>query len=124
MKHLILASMLTFSSLAVHAEAISAAFGTTATAMTAMEIMACDWGSSQECKAYRLLMSASAVSAIVAILKEDIAQIQPDAHNFLAGEEISLALEEQMNAARALSSEAAALSDEDLAIAMIQIANM
>ena len=57
------------------------------------------------------------------IFKEEIQQIEVDAYNFLAGEEISLALEEQMAKVREAAPELADLSDEEIVTIMIEIAN-
>lgn len=60
-------------------------------------------------------------TGVVLLLKEDIVQVQPDIYNFLAGEEITLALEEQMKKVRRNIPELAEASDEEVASTMLQI---
>lgn len=59
----------------------------------------------------------------ILILKEEVKETEVDAYNFLAGDDISLALAEQMEKIRASSEQASELSDSDIALLIIQIAN-
>lgn len=67
-------------------------------------------------------LSSSTVYGLL-LLKEDMQQVSPDAYNFLAGEEISLALEEQMNRVRENAPELADASPEQIAAVMLEIAH-
>lgn len=53
--------------------------------------------------------------------KQEIEQVSVDAYNFLAGEEMTLALEHQMNAIRKKLPEAQDMSDEEVAVLMLEI---
>lgn len=121
MKNLILASLISVVSVSANAEAISAGLGTTATAVTILQGGACIYQyEKKECQ----LFTVSSIAAVLgSALKEEIAQVEADAHNFLAGEELSLALEQQLEAVRNASAEAAELSDLELAAVLIQISN-
>lgn len=122
MRKIILASMLSLTAFASFAvEPITAGLGTTATAVTGLQGYACYVSNlDTECKT---AISSSAIAFVAFLFKEEIAQVQPDAHNFLVGEEISLALADQMNAIRNEVPEASDLSDEELAVLMLQISN-
>ena len=56
-----------------------------------------------------------------AIWKEEVAQVQPDMYAFLAGENMSLALEEVLKKARENTTDLPELSDEDLTVALINL---
>lgn len=58
------------------------------------------------------------------VWKEEIAQVQPDMHAFLAGEEMTLALEEVLKKARENSSEISEVSDEELTVALITLLDL
>lgn len=66
----------------------------------------------------------SLASVIDPALKEEMKEVEADAYNFLAGEELSLALEEQMAKVRELAPELADATDEELVAVMIQITNI
>lgn len=60
-------------------------------------------------------------TVLAVLLKEDIQQVEGDAYNYLAGEEISLALEEQMNKMREQFPALAEKSDEFVIATMLEL---
>lgn len=66
-----------------------------------------------------LSSSATVVSTIV-LLKEDIQQVEVDGYAFLAGEEMTLALEEVINKARQESAELDQISDVEITTVLLQ----
>lgn len=66
-----------------------------------------------------LLSSATALTSI-ALLKEDVQQVEVDGYAFLAGEEMTLALEEVINKARQESAELDQLSDAEITTVLLQ----
>ena len=78
-------------------------------------------GSNDECSA---AMTASTITAptsstTLLLLKEEAAQVEPDAYQFLAGEEKSLALAEVMDHMREAFPELKEASDEEVAALML-----
>lgn len=63
----------------------------------------------------------STTTALI-LLKEDAYQVEADAYNFLAGEEITLALAEQMEKIREIAPELENATDEELVALTIFIA--
>lgn len=121
MKNLILASLLSVLSVSAGAEAISSALLGTGAAVTTFNAIDCV--TKAEDKVQHCYFAATSSTVLVAaVLKEELAQVAPDAHNFLAGEEISLALEEQMNNVRNEISEAREMSNEEVAVLILEIA--
>lgn len=59
-------------------------------------------------------------TTVLVLLKEEVQHVEADAYNFLAGEEISLGLEEVMNTLRSESEELASKSNEELAAIMLE----
>lgn len=67
-------------------------------------------------------ITAPVSSTVLAVLlKEDIQQVESDAYNVLAGEEISLALEEQINKMRETFPTLAEESDEFVIATMLEL---
>lgn len=62
-------------------------------------------------------------STLLLLLKEEVREVEADAYNFLAGDEISLALEEKMAKVREVP-ELANATDEEIISIMLQIANL
>lgn len=58
--------------------------------------------------------------ALMVTLKEDIRQVEPDAYEFLAGEPMSLALQEMIDELRLKSPELRDFSDEDVSLMMLE----
>lgn len=58
------------------------------------------------------------------LLKEEAQEVEADAYNFLAGEEISLALAEQMNKMREAFPKLANSSDEEVIALMLEMAKI
>ena len=81
-------------------------------------------GSTQLCiSGVALNLGLTSLTALV-LLKEEMIHVKADAYNFLAGEEISLALEEQMEKVREAAPELATATDEEVVAVMIQITNL
>lgn len=71
------------------------------------------------------LTSVAPIStSTVLLLKEEAQQVEADAYNFLAGEEISLALEEQMNKMREAFPELVNSSDEEVIALILEVAKI
>jgi hypothetical protein len=67
-------------------------------------------------------ISSTTVLALVA-LKEEVAQVEQDAYNFMAGEGLSEALKEMINAVKAEQEELAHLSDKEVAAILVETLN-
>ena len=98
------------------------AFEVTLLPLVVVSYSVCDTSNS-ECTTIKTASVTLTIVSSVLLLKEDIQQVEADAYNFLAGEEISLALEEQMAKVREAAPELADLSDEEIVTIMIEIAN-
>ena len=62
-------------------------------------------------------------SSTILLLKEEAKIVEPDAYQFLAGEEMSLMLEETINKAREEHQEVAQLSDKEIAVLLLETLN-
>ena len=123
MKNLILASILSVVSVSASAEVVSSAL--LATGMFGTTVNAVDCVSKSTDKVKNCYFAATSSTVLVAaVLREEVAQVTPDALNFLAGEEISLALEEQIHNVRNQISEAQDLSDEEVAVMILEISEI
>lgn len=65
-------------------------------------------------------LAASSSFSTILILKEDIQQVEADGYDFLAGEEMTLALEEVINKARQENEEIDQLTDIELTTLLLQ----
>ena len=103
-----------------------AAIGTTASpTVFAMAAIECLGASDSETRGYACggatVTAPVSSSVLLLLLKEDIAQVEADAYNTLAGEEISLALEEQINKMRETFPALAEESDEFVIASMLEL---
>lgn len=106
--------------------ALTPVLGTTASpTIFALMLHTCLTDPSGETKALACPMAtitAPVSSTVLAVLlKEDIQQVEADAYNVLAGEEISLALEEQINKMRETFPTLAEESDEFIIATMLEL---
>lgn len=62
-------------------------------------------------------------SSTILLLKEEAKMVEPDAYQYLAGEEMTLHLEETINKAREEHPELAQLDDKDVAILLLETLN-
>lgn len=65
-------------------------------------------------------LAASSSFSTILLLKEDIQQVEADGYAFLAGEEMTLALEEVINKARQESAELDQMSDAEVTAVLLQ----
>lgn len=123
MKKFIFASLFVISTSTFASDPIMGAFTTTGGFVTTMNIYDCvaKEGDNRFGRCYLAATSSTVLGAVV--LKEDLAGVEPDIYNFLAGEEISLALEQQIHAVREEIPEAQEMSDEEVAALMLEIIN-
>lgn len=59
-------------------------------------------------------------SSFLLLLKEDIQQVEPDAYNFLAGEDMTLALADIIDQLREKAPELLEKSDEEMAVLLLE----
>lgn len=123
MKNLILASLLAVVSVSASAEVISSALLGTGMFGTTVNAVDCVTKSSDKVKNCYFAATSSTV-LVAAVLREEVAQVVPDAQHFLAGEEMTLALEEQMDNIRNQIPEAQDLSDEEVAVMILEISEI
>ena len=119
MKNVILASVLALASASTFAS-VTAGLSITSGVVTSIEAVGClAEGTTNE---DRLCLAAASVSSAItsANLKEEMKQVEPDAFNFLAGEAMTAALEEQVEQVRRLSLETQGLNDQEVVFLIIE----
>ena len=119
MKKIILSSFFILASLSASASGLSGALSTTAGAVSSLEASSCIVnGSSSEARTCAAVSSLS--SSITSVNnKEDLKQVEADAYNFLAGEEMTLALQEQIENVRFSVIETQNMNDQEVAFLII-----
>lgn len=73
------------------------------------------------CQASIMLGGTTLVTSAIVLLKEEMQEVQADAHNFLAGEEMTLALAEVITKVREQAPELQSETDEQIVAAIAQI---
>lgn len=119
MKHVIFSAIFVMASLTASASTISGALSTTGGAVTSLEATSCVFnGTASEASTCSAVSTLS--SSITSVNnKEDLQQVEADAFNFLAGEEMTLALREQIENIRLSVVETQNLNDQEVSFLII-----
>lgn len=120
MKKLLIAAMISTMSLTASADNVVVGAFLSSSA-TPLLISGCfqEGGNDYDECSMGLSYGASTTSTIL-LLKEDIQQVEVDGYAFLAGEEMTLALEDVINKARQESAELDQMSDAEVTTVLLQ----